>query len=188
MAFRHGQQQVENPAGHQPEVAGIGGDIDIGEPVDQAVEAGRGRALKKAFAVTLAALAVNHIGILIHQRHHVGQQLRRILQIGIDDQDALAAADRQPGGERELVAVVAHQADRHDPRVGGGGGRHDLPGPVARAVVDQHDFAGAAPCGTQGVQDGTDPAQEFGQDVLLVETGSHHGYRRAGGFAHGRDQ
>ena len=119
MALGHRQQDVEHAPRHQAEVAGIERDVDVGHAADQAVEGGGGGALEQALAVALAALAVDHVGALIHQRHHVGQQLGRILQVGVDDQDALAAAHREAGGERQLVAVVAHQPHRDDARVRG---------------------------------------------------------------------
>jgi hypothetical protein len=186
MALGHGGQQVEHTAGDQPEVAGIERDLDIGHAADQAIEGGGGGALEQALAVALTALAVDHVGAplpvhSVHERHHVGQELGRVLQVGIDDQDALAAAQGEPGGERELMAVVAHQAHRDDTRVLRRGLGHDLPGAVVAAVVDQHDLALPA----DAIQYGADPAQELGQDVLLVVARSHHGQGRAVGGNHG---
>ena len=74
------------------------------------------------------------------------------------------------------MAVVAHQAHGDDPRIAARGLRQYIPGSVARPVVDQHDLAGTA----DPIQDGADPAQEFGQGVLLVVAGRHHGNGRAG--------
>ena len=183
MALGHGEQQVEHAAGHEAEIAGVGRNVDVGHPADQAVEGRGGGALEQALAVALAALAVDHVGALVEQRHHVGQQFGRILQVGVDDQDALAAAYREAGRERQLVAVVAHQLHRNDARVPGGRLGHDIPGAVARAVVDQHDLAGAA----DAVQHGADTAHELGQDFLLVVARGHHGQRRAVGGVHARE-
>ncbi len=44
---------------------------------------------------------------------------RRILQIGVDDQDLLARAQIQARGQRELMPVIARQVDRDEVRVGG---------------------------------------------------------------------
>ena len=120
MALRHGEQKVEDPPCDQAEIAGIGRDLHVGEAADQAIEGRRRRALEQALAVALPALAVDHVRALIHHPHHVDQEFGRILEIGVDDQDALAPAHGQAGRQRELVAVVAHQPNGHDARVARG--------------------------------------------------------------------
>jgi hypothetical protein len=180
VALGHDQQQIQYAAGHEAEVAGVGRDGHVGQAADQLVEGGSRCALEQALAVALATLSVDHVGALVDQRHHVRQEFGRVLQIGVDDQDALTAAHREAGGERQLVAVVAHQLHRDDARVAGRRLGHDLPGAVARAVVDQDDLAGAA----RAVQHGADAAQELGQGFLLIVARGHHGQRRAVGGAH----
>ena len=177
VALRHGEQQVEDAPRDQPEVTGVGRDLHVGQAADQAIEGRRGGALEQALPVALATLAVDHVCSLVDHLHHVDQQLGRILQVGVDDQDALAPANRQPGRQGELVPMVSHQPDGHDARVALGRFGHDIPCAIARAVVDQHHLARPA----DPVQDGADPAQKLGQGVLLVEAGRHDGNGRAWG-------
>ena len=93
MTLRHGKQEFEHAPSDKPKVAGVVRYVDVGHAANKPIEGSGGSALEQAFAVASATLAVDHIGAPVHQRHHVGQQLGRVLQIGIDDQDALAAAN-----------------------------------------------------------------------------------------------
>ena len=112
------QQRVERAAAHQPEVAGVDRDVDVGELGEQPVEALGGRLLEHGLAGAGAAHGIDDVGLArLHLGDHLGEQLGRVLQIGVDDQDALARAQVEPGGQRELVAVVARQVDRDQPRV-----------------------------------------------------------------------
>ncbi len=107
------QEGVERAARHQPEVAGVEWDRRVGDAIEHAIEGRGGGELEHALAVALAADRIDHVGALRrHRRPHVGEQLGRVLEVGVDDQDLLARAQIEPGGERELVAMVARQVDR----------------------------------------------------------------------------
>ena len=85
---------------------------------EDAVEELGGAALERGLAGAGAADGIDDVGLLpVHLRHHVAEQFRRVLQVGVDDQDALADAQIEPGGQRELVAVIARQVDRDQARV-----------------------------------------------------------------------
>ncbi|MGC4030993.1 MAG: hypothetical protein QM754_04500 [Tepidisphaeraceae bacterium] len=85
-------------------------------------------------------MAVDDVGTLVHEAHHVGQEFGRVLQVGVDDEDAVAGAQRQARRERQLMAVVAGEFDGFDARVVACQFRHQRPGEVFRAVVDEHEF------------------------------------------------
>jgi len=139
--FGQRQEGIERAARHQPEITGVERDRRVGQPVEHAVEQRRRHLLEDRLAGALAAHGIDHIGLVLdHRRAHVAEQLGRILQIGIDDQDLFAGAQIEPGGQRELVAMVARQVDRDQPRVDGGEALHHRPAVVARAVVDEEDF------------------------------------------------
>ena len=92
----------------------------------------RGGALERGFAGAAAAYAIDHVRILrAHHPHHLGQQLGRILKVGVDDQDRFAAAQVQPRGQRQLVPVIARQIDRNQARVPFRQALHDAPAGVA---------------------------------------------------------
>ena len=118
--------------------SGIGG---VGHAVEHAVEQRRGGFLEQRLAVALAAYRVDHVrGLRGHRRAHVAQQFGWVLQVGVDDEDLRAAAQVQPRGERELVAMVARQVDRDQRGIGGGQPLHHRPAVVARPVVDEDDL------------------------------------------------
>jgi hypothetical protein len=107
VAFGHGVEDVEGAAGDEAKVAGVEGDGAVGEAVDEAVEEGGGAALEEVFAGAFAALTVDDIGALVHEVEHIGEQFGRVLEVGVEDENALAAADAEAGGEGELMAVVS---------------------------------------------------------------------------------
>src|SRR5262249_5481679 len=95
----------------------------------------------------------------------------RVLQIGVDDEDALAAAMREPGRERDLVTVIAREVDGDDMRIARREQHHHTPGLVARPVIDQDDLVILAGCGD------TDPSHtpmHLEQALGLVVAGRHH--------------
>jgi hypothetical protein len=163
--FRHPVQLVQHAAAHQPEVAGVERDLEVGDAVQQPIEQRGCHQLERGFSTPLAALAVDDVRAFIHQPHHVGQQFRRVLQVGIDDQDAFAAADRQAGGQRQLVAVVARQEHGHHPRVGGAELAKDEPGAIRRSVVHEDDLIVVADLGLAHVGE---PAVQLAQRAFLV--------------------
>ena len=163
----HGDEQIEYPARDQSEIACVRGDVDVCHPPDGAIEKFRRYQFERTLAGTLATLAVDHIRAVVHQRHHVGQKLRRILQVGVGDEDAFAPAHAQSRGQRQLVPVISHQPDRHDARIICCGLGHQLPGAIVRTVVDEDDLV-AHPL---LLQDCGNPPQELRQHGFLVVAG-----------------
>ena len=139
--FGHGEKHVERAPRHQTEIARVERDVDVGCAFQQPVEAGRRHLLERALACAVGADAINDIGTFArHRFQHGPEQFGRVLQIGIDDEDRLPATQVEPGGQRELVSVVARQVERDEVRVDAGELRHDRPATVARPVVDQDDL------------------------------------------------
>ena len=135
----HRQQSIQRPPAHQPEVAGIERDVDFGRARKQAVEAMRRRPLEHGLALAAAAHAIDHVGALASiVGKHRAEQLGRVLQVGIDDQDPVTPAQVEAGGQRQLVPMVARQVDCQHMRVRCGHRLHHRPGRIARSVVDQH--------------------------------------------------
>ena len=63
------------------------------------------------------------------------EQLRGILQIRIDDQDAVTAGKLKARGKGQLMTVVARQVDGDNMWIGGCELSHNRPSSVPRAVV-----------------------------------------------------
>ena len=82
---------IDHLAVHQAEIAGIHRDFDIGDAEDQAVKQRSGESLEPGFAFALGAHRINHLITLPPFRDHLQDDLRRVLQIGVDDHHRLAA-------------------------------------------------------------------------------------------------
>ena len=175
MPLRHAVELVERPAAHEPEVAGIDGDLDVDEAVEQPIEQDRGELLERRLAAALAALPVDDVRALVHQLHHAGEELWRVLQVRVDDQDALAAAYVQARRQRQLVAVVARQAHADDVGVVAAQLADDRPGAIGRPVVHQHDLVVFADLGAAGI---AQAAVQLAQRSLLVVARRHNGELR----------
>ncbi len=126
---------------HQPEVAGVDRQIGVADAPHQPIKQRRRAALEHGLALPLAAQPVDHIRFgAIHQPPHLAEEFRRILQIGVDGEDAVAAAGVEAGRHRQLMTVSAGKIDGHQMRIAPHQIGHDRPGPIARAVVQQDQF------------------------------------------------
>jgi hypothetical protein len=106
------------------------------------------------------------------------EQLGRVLEVGVDDQDPVPRAEIEAGGEGELVAVVARQVDRDQPGIARGERPHHLPAAVARAVVDEHDLIILARHAAGGR---AQPRMKLAEARFLIVAGNDD---REGGRAH----
>ena len=139
--FGQAQERVERAPAHQPEIAGVERNRRVGHAVEQAIERRRRRFLEERLALARATHGIDYVGFFgRHLRAHFAEQFGRILQIGVDDQYLLPAAQIEPRGQRQLVAVVARQVDRDQPGVARRQLLHDLPAIVLRPVVDQDEL------------------------------------------------
>jgi hypothetical protein len=158
----HRQQRVERRPVHQPEVAGVVRELDPREPREHAVEPARGGDLEARLAGARLAHRVDDVGAASPGGQHLRDQLRRVLEVGVDHHDDVAAGVLQPGAERRLVAEVAGEHDDLDPLVGGGELAEQLAGRVLGAVVDEHQLE------LDAAERGDGPRVERADGVLLV--------------------
>ena len=112
VALAHRQQRVERRAVEQAEVARVVLQLDLGELVEQPVEPARGRELEARLALALLAHGVDDVAAGAPVIEHLRDQLGRVLQVGVEHHDGVAAGVVEPGGQRRLVAEVARQVDR----------------------------------------------------------------------------
>ncbi len=136
-ALGHRQQRVQRAAVEQAEVAGVGLEVDLGELVEQLVEPRGGGELEGGLALALLAHRVDDVGALAPLGDHLGDQLRRVLQVGVDHRDDVADRVLEAGGERGLVAEVAREVHDAHARVGRGDAVEQLGRAVGAAVVDE---------------------------------------------------
>ena len=83
--------------------------------------------------------------------------------------DRAAGRVVEPGGERELVAEVAREADELDARVALVERAHQLEAPVGAAVVHEHHLGRPV----EGLEHGNEPPVELLQRLALVEDRDH---------------
>ena len=182
--LRHGVQLVDDVARHQPEITDVDGYVHFGNAAEQTIETMGGRAFEGAFSSTCATAAEDYVEALVHARHHLAEQFRRILQIGVDYQHALAARDGKPRRDRELMPVIAREIDRDHAGSRRRQRAHAGPCVVRGAVVHENDFERAVRETLAGVQH---PLDEEWKRRFLVIAGRDDRQARpkvVGGLAH----
>src|SRR5262245_34788914 len=108
MMFGHHPQKIHDVAAHKSKIASIAGDVDVRKGINQPIENLCGPALKSGLPGAMATLPVHHIRLLaIHQGEHVSQELRWILQVGIDYGHPVSASSIKTCCDGKLMAVVA---------------------------------------------------------------------------------
>ncbi len=141
----HPLEGLERVAVEQAEVPGLHRDDDVGERLDDAVEQPRGEELEPRLAFAFGAHGVDHLVAFAPLGDQIGDDLRRVLQVGVDDDDGVAARVIHPGGDRNLVAEVPRKVEDDDVlRVLRVERVHQLRRLVAAAVVDEHQLPGFA--------------------------------------------
>ena len=176
----HGVDDVDDAPVHQAEVAGVEGHRDLGGRAQDAVEGAVQQALERPL-LALLPLAVHDLVALPPVREARGDQLGRVLQVGIEDRDGLAARPREPGRDRGLVPEVAREAQDLEAGVGGAQGREPLVGAVPGTVVDEHDL----PRHADSREGGKQALLEQGQDRDLVVAGDDDAQEAALEARHG---
>src|SRR5439155_23642586 len=92
---------------------------------------------------------------------------RRILEVAVDENDAIAPRVLQSRGHGRLVAEVPRQLDQLDARLIGVELADNLARSVAAAVIDQNDL----PLFAALLQRASEPPSQLGQILLLIEDG-----------------
>jgi short-subunit dehydrogenase len=95
--------------------------LDLGEVVDEPVKSFGGPALERTFSIAVLTLAVHHVVAVLPALDHLGDDLRRVLQVGVDEYNGLAACIPHSRGDGGLVAEVTRQFDDADTLVAGAG-------------------------------------------------------------------
>ena len=165
-----GDECVDDGAGDQAEVSGVGWDVDLGHAAEDSVEEERGGAFEPAFPASVSSLGVDDVVSLVGFGDHVGDQFGRVLEIGVDDDRFLAAAVFETREDGELMAEVSAEAQNLDARVVVGELGEDFCAVVAAAVVDEDDFTAG-----QRIEHVAEALMEFAETFLLVVDGNDDG-------------
>ena len=171
LPLAHLLERIERAARDQAEIAGVARDRRLREPAHHAIERRRGRLLEARLAGARSARAVDDVVTFAPVPHEGRNQLGRILQVGIDDDDRIGVGMVEAGGERELLAEIARQLQRRHARIGLAQRAHDRVGIVAAAVVDVEHFA----VEIEPVEHGGKTRVEIAQALALVVRGHDDG-------------
>src|SRR5205085_5019262 len=97
VAFVERDDVVDDPTAHEAEIAGIRGNLDVRDLADDAVAERGDKALGPRLTLTGASLRVDDVVSLAPARDKLADQLRRILEVAVDDDGRIAAGRVESG-------------------------------------------------------------------------------------------
>jgi len=112
VAFAHGFHHIDHLAIHQAEVAGIKRDFHIRDAEDDAIKQGGREPFEPGFALPFGAHGIDHFVALFPLFCQFMDNFRRILQIGIDDNDRVTPRIIPARSDGNLVPEIAGKNDR----------------------------------------------------------------------------
>ena len=128
-------QRLDHAPIHQAEVAAVERQPDVGQRVDQTVEPPISEPFDGVF-FPLPALPEHHV-VLADLVDHLEDDVRGILEIGVEDGDEIGAGVIQTGADGVLVTEVARQAVERGRRAGVDPVGNDPRARVRTAIVDE---------------------------------------------------
>ncbi len=134
----------------------------------------RGQLFEDGFALSRAPPGADHVEAEPPRRDQVGDHLRRVLQIGIDDDHRLPPRVVQTGGGGDFLAEVARQADQGDALIIQPQELDRLPRQIVAAVIDVNRLPTA-----QGLHRGDQAVMKPGDALGLIHRRHDDGKRRA---------
>ena len=172
ITFGHGEEGVDHPAVHQPEVAGVERNGDVREAIHESIEGAGRPTFERSLAAASDAHAVGDIGAVVPEIEHVGDNLGRILQIGVDHDDSVPRGMLQACGNGDLVAKVARQDEHPYAHISLPDLAQKFQRGVAAAVVDVDDLEVEFGDCVNGPDETT---VHLANDLFLVEAGDDDG-------------
>jgi hypothetical protein len=171
IALGHRGEQIDNPAVHDAEIAGVQRDVNIRDALDQAIKASVRGTVQEPFLAMLANRK-DHVVSLLPLRNKLRHDLRRVLEIAVHHDNGSTGCVVEPGRNRDLVTEVSRQFDDCQARISGRQFMQALRRPVTAAIVDENQLVRQA-----GRLEGHRQALvERQQVLLLVEQRNDHGH------------
>jgi hypothetical protein len=155
----------DNAAIHQAEDARIGRAGQISHGAQQRIEEAESDSARAVTVASTRSLPQNHLVALAPFGHQLGNDLRRVLQIAVDQDDALAAGVVDARRHRRLMPEIAREADDLESPILGVHLPQQLRGAVAAAVVHENDLPHLA----AAINGGKQPPPQLRQALLLIE-------------------
>lgn len=168
---------------HESEVARVARDGHVGEPREQAIEEPSGEPLHRGLAGSMAALRIGHVNAVTPRGDKIADHLRRVLQVGVDEDDGIALGAVKAGGRGHLVPEVAAEGEELDTRVAAGERTDRRERAVGAPVIHEDDLVIIGTLAEHGVE----TLVQRGDIALLVEGGDHNADRQRGGAGFGFD-
>ena len=109
LAHRH--QRVHNAPIEQAKVARVAWDLDGRDTRDQPIERRGGQQLETGLARAPGTLGVDHLDAGLPTRNQLRDNLGRILQIGVHDDDGVATSVVKSCGDGNLMAEITREID-----------------------------------------------------------------------------
>ncbi len=107
------QCQNRSPA-EQPKVADLGNNPPVNRALHDPVKSRRSEPLKDAIALSGYSLGRHDIVALLVELHHLRKDFRRVLQVGIHDDDCVAGSEIQSRCDRSLLTKIAAEIQNLD--------------------------------------------------------------------------
>ncbi len=159
---------VQHPAIDQLEVGGIL-QVVAGDPRRGAIERPGRKPVHRRLPAAVRLHRFDDVpATLAPALHHLGQQRRRMLQVGVHHDARIAGSHVEAGGDGAFLAEVARQPKGDQFRDLGLERRHRLPRPIRRSIVHHDDLEGVA-----GRADGAADFPQCPRDARLFAIRGH---------------
>ena len=112
MVFGQSQKAIPDAPAEGTEIAGVRLKPNLGEPVNETIEAlfEEGEHLALASPILKRRHHV-HLGLALQNLHHLAHQLRPLLQIRVDEGNVVPPGVLQPGVNARLLAEIPGEGD-----------------------------------------------------------------------------
>lgn len=144
VCFAHGFERVEAGARDEAEIAHVSGEIGVDQRFHGAVEGPGGEAFEAGFAFAGDAATIDYVVTFTIFFDHLGDDFGGILQVGVDDDDGVAACFVEAGGDGSLVPKVSGHADDFDAGIEISPGKKEFEAVIGATVVNEDHFGFAA--------------------------------------------
>ncbi len=115
--LRHPPDDIRHAMVHQAKVPGVLGEDIPGDFPEHPVINPGAEFLKPAFSRPAPSFAVHHLSARLPARGHLGDDLRRVLKVRVDDHHSLAPGIIKASGNRHLMPPVGSKMKHADARI-----------------------------------------------------------------------
>src|SRR4051794_37651231 len=138
--LRHAAQYIQDLAINKAKVADICWNRDGGHSPEQLVEQIRAGALEYTLTRARQAAGVDNLEPFLPFCDHLADDLRRILQIGVHDDDRFSGSHVHSSCDRDLMAEIARQTDIAVTRIIANKGLQNNGAAICAAVINKYRF------------------------------------------------